>query len=172
MNSLVTWAMKFLLSKKWFNKRDIDFLQSRALVRSTVESILFEDKIVREISTLASRSLAEGWSAERWREESQAVYNLANYETEAIGRTLVHNAYLDGRDAVVASVPTLGAVFTIKVYYATRDTRTRPTHRALDGKRARVGSPLAALMDQRLREYNCRCSQTLEVDDGSPIDNL
>jgi SPP1 gp7 family putative phage head morphogenesis protein len=111
------------------------------------------DGLSRELQE--SFRLGEGSAA--WQVRADAFTDLAAHQAEAISRTYTHRAQQAGLDEVMKD-EAVGELFPYLVYYATQDTRTRATHRAMDGKVAHKDSPLAAEMRELHSQFNCRCT--------------
>lgn len=104
-----------------------------------------------------AQSVAGGESREEWakRMDKASLGFAAN--AEAIGRTWMHRSYTQGTKESLAD-PVVGELFPYWLYESTNDARTRATHRAMGGKVAFRGSPLADEMERLANEYGCRCT--------------
>lgn len=102
-------------------------------------------------------STARGEALADFRRKIDADLSLTRAQTETIYRTNTHQAYVEGQD-IALSKPHVEEQFPFVLYAATRDTRTRPEHRELDGKIARRGSAEHTGMLAALKDWNCRCT--------------
>lgn len=118
---------------------------------------------VRKIETLnvlkgaLVDSFARGESVADFTRTAKTIVSAQTHAIERTYRTKSKQAYLQGVDTLTRS-PRVRDRFPWVKYVATEDNRTRPTHRAMDGKIARVGSPLAEEFRRLQEEYNCRCT--------------
>lgn len=103
------------------------------------------------------QSILAGDSAEDWQKRAKGIINGTRAKIETIGRTYTHRAYHEGFKQTVND-PVLKHVFPYRQYLATKDTRVRATHFAMDKKIAYVGSPLQVEMERLHSEWGCRCT--------------
>lgn len=111
-----------------------------------------------KLSTAVKTSISEGEGQDEWFDRLDKFGIDADHEAERIHRTASHDAYDEGYRAVLADED-VGAVFTHWKWISTNDNRTRPAHRALDGKVCPRDSALASTMDERIKDWNCRCTR-------------
>lgn len=160
--SAPTWpildnAVRWLLGEQILSRRDVATMEAAAELdaRFYVDTLFasIHDRVLRE----AAESVAAGEGRDAWRERLGAVVQTTDAQAEAVGRTLAHQSMRRGLDEVLAN-PSVGDRFPFLLWLATRDTRVRPSHEALDGKVAYRTSPLADTMRQRHDDWNCRCT--------------
>lgn len=148
----------------------LNWLQAQAILGAADQAALIEQaeeeaeaggiEISSRLQSSFTRLLTAGAAASLSNEDmtalavQQAEATRANAET--IARTYSHRAYNAGMREVMSSPATTGE-FPYLLYKATRDTRSRPTHIAMDGRVAHVDSPLAGEMLALADEWNCRC---------------
>jgi SPP1 gp7 family putative phage head morphogenesis protein len=97
--------------------------------------------------------LANGDSVAEFKKRVKPTIEATDSTIERNFRTSSKRAYLDGVDKV-----TNKKTFPFVKYVATKDNRTRPTHRAMDGRVIEVGTPEYDRAVELQREYNCRCT--------------
>jgi uncharacterized protein with gpF-like domain len=161
-------AINWLRGRGWVSSADLGLLARRATVDAITQATLFGKSIEEQLGELVQQSIVEGWTPTEWRRETQdRLANLFNHEAETIGRTYLKQAYLNGQDELVADNPVVGELFNVYIWYTTIDGRQRSTHDALNGRMARVGSPLANYMEEEIRKYGCRCSLVRITEDDA-----
>lgn len=97
--------------------------------------------------------LANGDSVAEFKRRVKPTIEATDSTIERNFRTSSKRAYLDGVDKV-----TNKKTFPFVKYVATKDNRTRPTHRAMDGRVIEIGTPEYDQAVELQREYNCRCT--------------
>ena len=97
--------------------------------------------------------LAEGDSVAQFKNRIRDTVDATEATVERNFRTSSKRAFLDGVGNVTRSNR-----FPYVKYVATMDNRTRPEHRAMDGRIIEVGTPEHAKALDLQREYNCRCT--------------
>lgn len=96
---------------------------------------------------------AEGDTLRQFKKRIAGTITSTAAAVERNFRTSSKRAYLDG----VQKITNTGRFPYVK-YVATEDNRTRPDHRAMDGKILRVGTPEHARAVEMQKSYNCRCA--------------
>lgn len=114
----------------------------------------FEAKLQREMQ----ESFDRGEGRDEWQKRAGFLANYQRGLAETLQRTWTHRAYHAGMEEIVQEHPEVADEFPYRLYQSSRDNRTRPTHRELDGKVAHVGSPLHKRMEEQLQEWGCRCT--------------
>lgn len=171
-------AIDWLRSQNIFTESQIQSIVRKVNIDAGAATSAFIDGIEQRINDAIQEALKEGDSRTAWRDRLKEIVDVSDSEAEAIGRTYTHRAQNAGLREVMDS-EAVGEVFPYFLYQATRDNRTRPTHRAMDDKVAHKDSPLAAQMQALIEEWNCRCTlvpltkedaKTLGIDDnrGAP----
>jgi len=74
-------------------------------------------------------------------------------------RTSTHQAFIHG-STMTLEKPVVKTQFPYVLFHSAHDTRTRATHRPLDGLLFEVGSEAYAVAKRALNDYSCRCSIT------------
>lgn len=147
----------------WLRGRQVlsDRQLSRLITESEAGGLAAADQQRAAINNRLNRAIQEsvltGDSHASWQQRASQIVDLTAREAEAIGRTFTHRAYHEGLREITDE-PAVKDEFPYIEYFATHDTRTRATHREMDGKVAHVGSPLAARMRELAAEWGCRCS--------------
>lgn len=120
---------------------------------------------VRKLETLnvlkgaLADSFARGESVAEFTRTARTITKAQTSAIERTYRTKSKQAYLQGVDYLQKN-PRVRDRFPWVKYVATKDNRTRATHRAMDGKIVRAGSPEAEEFKRLQSEYNCRCTLT------------
>ena len=127
---------------------------AKARVRAALQSLGIN--LDRSFGDEIAASVALGEGRGEWADRITGLFNLTRYQAEVFGRTLTHNAYHAGLQAIVQS-PVVKAEFPYMLYSATQDGRVRDTHWDMDGKVAHVDSPLAEEMRTLTNQWQCRC---------------
>ena len=147
----------------WLRGRQVlsDRQLSRLITESEAGGLAAADQQRAALNDRLNRAIQEsvltGDSHASWQQRASQIVDLTAREAEAIGRTFTHRAYHEGLREITEE-PRIADEFPYIEYMRTHDTRTRATHREMDGKVAHVGSPLAARMRELAAEWGCRCS--------------
>jgi hypothetical protein len=146
----------------WVKERDlltdgqIERLRLLAEDEAAAASEQWAMSLRKRLADAAAESIEAGDGVFEWRKRASEIVDLANHQLEAIGRTATHNAMGEGLDEVLSN-PDVAEQFPGAMFSSTNDARTRQSHRAMDGKVARVGSPLYQQMREMHNEWGCRC---------------
>jgi SPP1 gp7 family putative phage head morphogenesis protein len=130
---------------------------SDAMARQT-----FTAQGVNSIQTLAEMKsvladvIKSGQGARVGAARLNKIASLRGGQAQTIVRTQTKAAYMD-QWAKTIQKPAVKAAFGYVKYVATRDGRTRPWHRALDGFVCSVDDPAYKVLLQIQAEHNCRC---------------
>lgn len=114
-------------------------------------------RVLNELRDEISRSAESGESMDDFRRRVGDRIGFAEHESNTIFRTNIKQSYIAGQEAALDN-PAVAEEFPYEMYAATMDSRTRPSHRALDGMIARRGSDLHAVMMRAVTDWNCRCT--------------
>jgi len=128
----------------------------------------------KAVSREAVESIKRGESGDQWHERVQTLGDIERHIGETVHRTLGRRAYYAGQTEALTEFPEVASRFPYMQYLATKDTRVRPAHKAMDEKVARIGSPLHDAMVKLIDEFNCRCSMvplTAKQAQGKGIDD-
>jgi hypothetical protein len=121
----------------------------------------FVDQLVEAIQQQFANALQEsisfGEGPAAWRQRVAEIADVSSHWADTTLQTATHQSQLAGLQTVLDESPVVGEIFPLWRYYATRDTRVRPTHWMLDGLIAYRDSPLGRLMVARHNEHRCRC---------------
>lgn len=148
---------------KWLHNRGIatldEFKRLSAIEQQQVFSApgINSPQALEDLKKAVGESLKIGESFANFRKRIDRVVNLKKHEEELVYRTETKRAYVDGLDGTIRGGK-VATKFPYVEYTATHDTRTRPTHRELDGKVAKIGSTLYDVMIAALKEPRCRCN--------------
>lgn len=74
-------------------------------------------------------------------------------------RTATHQAYIHGSTTTLEK-PLVQLQFPNVLYHSAHDTRTRATHRPLDGLLFEIGSEAYVIAKKALSDFSCRCRIT------------
>lgn len=117
-----------------------------------------EEWLKQKIKDSIVESIANAEHPRDWKARVSQIVDLSNSEEEKLQRTYSHSAYIEGQEQAL-DTPRLKEAFPFFEYLATRDTRVRPEHLAMDGKVYSRKSNLYDKAKDLLGEWNCRCSQ-------------
>lgn len=146
------------------DQRVLSWTEYKALAeadRKNAFSIPQEKKLetLRTLKGALVDSFARGESVESFTKTAKTIVTAQTHAIERMYRTKSKQAYLQGVEVLTRS-PRVRDRFPWVKYVATQDNRTRPTHRAMDGKIVRAGSPEHDEFLRLQSEYNCRCTLT------------
>lgn len=135
--------------------RMIASIQQKTLSVDQVDSI----SVLADMRDALKDAVAKGQSRENFKKTIDAIATTKKGEAERILRTTSKQAYMD-QWSKTQDRPAVKRAFGYVVYRATRDGRTRPWHRALDGFCCSVDDPAYKVLLEIQAEYNCRCILT------------
>jgi len=148
-------ALDFLSSREVLTPE-----QFRALSRDEQANAFTLPGVTTNIATQVQQeitvSFASGESLENFKQRLWGNLQLQESSLHTVFRTATHQAYVEGQDRALQS-PAVAAEFPYVMFISTRDTRTRPAHRAVDGFVVKVGSREHELLKRLIRDWNCRC---------------
>jgi len=147
-------ATKWLIDKNVYLQREIEQLAVDAERDSKQRW-----QSVKELETLRHETVASfvtGESFEDFRDRVQTLLKATEPMLETAFRTATHQAYVVGQTTTLEK-PLIKTLFPAVEYHATRDTRVRDTHRALDMRVFEVGSEAYLIAKRALADFNCRC---------------
>lgn len=127
-------------------------LATRTFTASGIESIETLAQLKDALADIVKSGQGAAAGAVRLREIAQ----LRAGQAENIIRTGTKHAYMDQWSRTIQQ-PAIKAAFGYVKYVATRDGRTRPWHRALDGFVCAVDDPAYKVLLDVQSECNCRC---------------
>lgn len=133
-------------------KKMHDSMARKTFTASGVDSI----KILYDLKAATAESVKLGESEAQGAKRLREVADLHAGQAEAIVRTTTKRAYVD-QWAKTIEKPAVKKAFGYVKFVATRDGRTRPSHRALDGFICSVDDPAYQTLLDLLNEWNCRC---------------
>lgn len=132
-------------------------LTGSSAFEAATQGALFGNAIEQKVRQAAAEAIRQGDGVYEWRQRLNGIVDYANNVTETIGRTTAHRAYNQAMaDALDGPI---GNELPYWLYLATRDTRTRKTHLAMNEKVAHRDSPMAKRMAELLDEWGCRCTR-------------
>lgn len=148
----ITWAHKrvSVLPTEYYSHK-----QNEARARAFTVSGLASVEQIERVRLSLQKALDTGQSLKTWQQGlSSDVLSLPRFRRETIFRNAMQNAYAAGRwDQATRN----RAIRPILMYDAINDSRTRPSHKALDGFMARIVDPVW----KRIHPpggHNCRCT--------------
>ncbi len=116
-----------------------------------------------EAVTLVRNEIANGFvvgeTFEEFHKRIRDKVAATKPELQNAFRTATHSAYIHGTTNTLEK-PLVKLQFPFVRYRSAHDTRTRATHRPLDGLLFEVGSDAYVIMRRALADFNCRCSIT------------
>ncbi len=118
---------------------------------------IFASSINDQLRSELAQSVAAGEGRDEWAKRMAKASLSWTSNAETTGRTWMHRSYTQGTKESLSD-PVVGELFPYWEYESTNDARTRATHRAMGGKVAFRGSPLADEMERLANEYGCRCT--------------
>jgi len=151
----ITEASRWLETRGVVSKSDLSSFikQAEDASRLRWDSI----KSVGDLSRELSESLIGGETIEQFKKRIDAATMSVRSHLEVGFRTATHQAYIHGK-ATTLEKPSVQRIFPAVEYFATMDTRTRASHRALDGIAVEIGSEAYEVVRRALADFNCRCN--------------
>lgn len=150
-------AVDWLVNQESIVSADELYVTQQQLHRDAFAMNVGDVETVQRFQTAIAESLRAGESFAEFRKRVGDVAEITRSQQETLYRTNTKQAYLAGQVKALEQ-PRVKDRFRWVYYASTSDNRTRPTHWALDGMVAEVGSPLHRLFLKRQSEYNCRCT--------------
>lgn len=165
-----TEALKQFKGKIPMTKREFGILIAREKAKAFTVAGIIEKDMLRDIQLLIFRAIEQGWTIDQFFEalqEAEVKYTGTAYRTDKTGETLspVHaetiirtnfaEVYSLGREATFNDKDVVKFVPAFE-YSALLDSRTRKTHRDMDGKIFLRGDPIWLEWNPP-NGYNCRC---------------
>jgi len=162
LQEAVDWLLgQQILTKEQLAKR-IDDATKGQLGDFDIWAGSINDQLRNELA----QSVHAGEGRDDWKKRMDKASLGFTSNAETTGRTWMHRSFTQGTKESLAD-PVVGELFPYWLYESTSDSRTRATHRAMGGKVAFRGSPLADEMERLANEYGCRCTLVpLTVDDA------
>lgn len=117
-----------------------------------------DNATMKRLNEALSESIFSGEGRDDWADRAKGIIETRAGFDETIQRTAHHQAYRNGQKQILEE-PAIADLFPYRQYFTTIDGRERPTHRELDRKVYHKSSQLASTADERLTEWNCRCSE-------------
>lgn len=155
-------AEAFLRDKVAMAPEDFARLQEAARSKAFTAAGIASLHALEDLLALLQRAMEEGWTLREFQQEAPAVLErhgytgLTPYQTDNIFRTNMQVAFQAGRYRQMTRPDVLRAR-PYWQYDAVNDRRTRPTHRALDGKVFRADDPFWDTWYPP-NGFRCRCS--------------
>jgi hypothetical protein len=87
----------------------------------------------------------------------KGVVDATKPELQNAFRTSTHQAFIHGSTTTLEK-PIVKTQFPYVLFHSAHDTRTRATHRPLDGLLFEVGGEAYSIAKKALNDFNCRCS--------------
>ena len=155
--SFIDRAAEYLRSKQVLTDAEIQAIPAK--VRHSMFSVSGIDStdILTQIRDAVAASTAAGETHEVFTQRLKDVVALPEATSRTLLRTEMKSAFVEGLDATIQK-PAVKAQFPYVRYVATRDGRTRASHRALRDFVCRTDDPAYATLREALRDYNCRCA--------------
>lgn len=138
---------------------DAEIRDIPAKVRQSIFSVPGIDStaLLNQIKQAVTESTAAGETHEQFTQRLNGVVSLPASVSRTLLRTQMKSAFVQGLNDTIQK-PSVKAQFPYVRYVATRDGRTRPSHRAMRDKVCSIDDPMYEVMLQLLREHNCRCA--------------
>lgn len=150
-------AVQWLTDQQAVVSRDELFNLQQELHREAFTLDTDDLKLIGRFRDALAESLREGESLPEFRKRVGDVGDLTRSQVETSYRTNTKQAFLAGQTKSLEQ-PRVRDRFRWVYYASTSDNRTRPSHWALDGMVAEIGTSLHRLFLTRQAEYNCRCT--------------
>jgi hypothetical protein len=155
---IIDRAIRWLIRQHILSPRQTAVLTEQVTLDVDSDLDPWADDLEAKVNAAVVDSVREGDGRDEWKQRLSQIVDVKANEAETIGRTWAHRAQHEGYEYVVQSSPAVAELFPCATWRATRDTQTRPEHRALNEKVAYEGSPLFDEMQREIMAYGCRCS--------------
>lgn len=154
---IIDRALTWLVGQQLINPQAVAGVTSQAALQSRLIGQTVTQTMIDKLNRELQESIAAGEGAREWSARMSGVVGVRHAYEETISRTATHKAYHDGQKKVLEGPA--GSIFQYRQYQSTRDTRTRESHREMDGKVYHKDSPMARHAAELLGEFNCRCTE-------------
>lgn len=154
----LTSAMNWLAGKHVATTEDFRKMEADAKAQAITAPALTPEQ-VGKLQAAIGESLQRGedFRSFKGRLSTDVKSSLTDAEAQTQFRTNTHQAYIAGKDESL-SRPFVRKTLPYILFVSTRDTRTRPTHAALDGFVCSIDDPAYAVLKRALADWNCRCT--------------
>ena len=142
-------AARWLMDRNVYSAQEIQ-AQARGEFEPRWKSLEAATKLRDEIAN----GFTVGESFEEFYARIKSKVDATKPELQNAFRTSTHQAYIHGT-ATTLEKPLVKLQFPFVLYRSAHDTRTRDTHRPLDGLLFEVGSPAYTIMRRALNDFNC-----------------
>lgn len=145
-------AARWLMDRNVYSAEDIQ-AQARGDFEPRWKSLEAVTKVRDEIA----QGFTVGETFEEFYRRIKDKVAATKPELQNAFRTATHQAYIHGTTNTLEK-PFVRAQFPFVLYRSAHDTRTRATHRPLDGLLFAIGTPAYDIARRALADFNCRCS--------------
>lgn len=155
--SFIAEALDYLVEKKAVSGRQYAALSQADKQKAIGSKTVASAKDAAKLKQLLLTSVKGGESEAEFRKRIKDEIDLKRSDANRILRTGTKQAYLDGMTKTLEK-PHISQTFPYVLYVSTHDGRTRPHHREMDGKIARIGTAEYDHFVELQNEWQCRCS--------------
>lgn len=122
--------------------------------------------VLGRIKDALAESISTGETRQQFAARIDRAVALTDAQMETLFRTNTHQAYIEGQERTLSD-PAIDEEFPYVMLNATRDTRTREEHEAVDGFVVRRGTPEYEIIRRLLDDWGCRCGLTVLNEDDA-----
>lgn len=148
----VEHAARWLMDRNIYGSDEIQQLADERKARPRWQSLTALTTVRDEIAS----SFVSGESFENFHKRVKTMVAATKPELQMAFRTATHQAYIEGTVNTLEK-PKVRLQFPFVSYRSAHDTRTRESHRPLDGLLFEIGSRAYEVAQRALADFNCRC---------------